>query len=95
MKKIEEFICAIHDEIEGAKGYAEKYVINKNTNSSWARKYRDMAEQELAHAKNLCDIATSFAETLSWISEEDKEALHKAYAKRAECEAVVKLMLAS
>ena len=95
MKEIKKPIDSIYDEIEGAKEYAEKYVILKNMDLSTARKYREMAEQEIAHAKTLQEITASFAEKVSWLPECDKEELDKVYAKRAECEAVVKLMLAS
>lgn len=95
MSRVHHFISEIRNEISSAKEYAEMYVIYKNTNATWARRYKEMAEQELIHARYFHDMAIEFVNTLSWISEDDKDALEKTYAKRAEDEAIIKMMLAS
>lgn len=95
MVLIHRIIDDMMDEINGAKTYAEMYVQYKNTNSAWARKFKEMAEQELLHSRYIHEMAADFVNTLAWISEDDKDDLNHAYAKRAECEATIKLMLSA
>lgn len=65
MKYIEDMVLDIEDEINGAKGYAEKYVYNKSQNRpDRARLYFEMAQDELKHAKNTHMIAVEEIEKL-------------------------------
>ena len=59
MRIIAELVDLIDEELEGAKDYAEKYVEHKaENNTTWATKFKSMAEDELKHAMNIHEYAT-------------------------------------
>lgn len=65
MRKIKDLVDQIDEEIEGAKCYAETYLDYKaKGNSTWASKYKAMAEDELRHATNIHDRAIEEIEEL-------------------------------
>lgn len=58
MKKIQNLVDQITEEISGAKDYAETYLDYKaKGNSNWASRYKSMAEDELKHATYIHDRA--------------------------------------
>ena len=58
MRKIQDLVDQMSEEIEGAKTYAETYLDYKaKGNSNWAAKYKSMAEDELKHATYIHDRA--------------------------------------
>lgn len=57
MKIIEKMIDCLHEEVEGAMEYAEKYIENKARNNiNRANKYKEMATDELKHAGYLREM---------------------------------------
>lgn len=57
MKMIEKMLDNLHEEVEGAMEYAEKYIENKAKNNiARANKYKEMASDELKHAGYLRDM---------------------------------------
>lgn len=66
MTQIKNYVDHIEDELCGAKEYAEKFVWYKSkSNSSWANKYKEMAQDELKHATYLHDMAMAEIEELN------------------------------
>ena len=60
MKKIQDYVDRIDEELSDAKNYAEKYVECKSENlDSNSRKYKEMAEDELKHANYLHEMAVT------------------------------------
>ena len=58
MKMVDKLIEHIHEELEGAKGYAEKYIENKaKGNAMRAGVYKEMANDELRHAERIHEFA--------------------------------------
>ena len=58
MKYIKAIVDCIDEELEGAQNYAEKYVEMKSLDkSSWASRFKSMAEDELKHAMYNHDYA--------------------------------------
>ena len=59
MKRIQEYVEKIDEEINDAKDYAEKYLYYKalNTNPKWTKYYMQMANEELQHATYIHDMA--------------------------------------
>lgn len=93
MKKIHKMIKHIKEELCGACDYAEKYVIYKNTKPEWSRLFAEMASDELDHATSLHKMGDEWAETVSYIPNEDKEAWEHCGAMVAEKTAEVRLLL--
>ena len=60
MEELREIINDFWDELEGAKHYAEKAREAKSPEC--ASRYREMAEQELHHAKELHEMGKKVAE---------------------------------
>lgn len=66
MKKIQELVDQIDEEIDGAKNYAETYLDYKaKGNGTWSSKYKTMSEDELRHATTLHERAVGEIEELS------------------------------
>lgn len=96
MKKIQELVDWIDDELEGAKCYAEKYVYKKAKGSQWAGKFHAMAEDELKHAQTIHQLAVEEIEDLNKVFQapaEMQEAWDKAHVQYVEKAAWVKKML--
>lgn len=90
MQKIEKIARQIEEEIEGASCYAETYIeLVLEGNSSWANKYRDMAQQELTHATWLHERATEMIQRLKSIytappeMQEAWDNVHTEYVEKA------------
>lgn len=89
MKKINDYVDKINDEIDGAKCYAEMYVYEKAAgNQKKAQTYHAMAGDELKHATLIHDIAVEEIEQLRKIytppqeMEETWNRSHIAYVDR-------------
>lgn len=98
MKKIQILVDKIEDELEGAKDYAETYLDMKSrAQSTWANKYKSMAEQELSHAITIHERAVEEIAVLNKVytppieMEEKWKTAHKSYVEKA---AWVRQMLA-
>ena len=59
MKKIQDYVERIQEEIDDAREYAEKYHANHRN-----ERYRQMAEDELKHADYLHEMAVADIEKL-------------------------------
>ena len=95
MFEIEKYIWKIMEELHGAKEYAIKYVEYKSKSDSKCSKYKDMAEQELQHAKNFYEFSIQEMEILSrgQVPTNLKDEFQKAQDKYAEKVATIKYML--
>lgn len=89
MKKIQNYVDRIDEELNDAKEYAEKYVECKAENKdSVSRKYKEMAEDELKHAGYIHEIAVEeiqklrerFTPTQHMLDEWEKS--HKEYVEK-------------
>lgn len=68
MKLIKKYVDEIHDEVEGAKEYAEQYIearVKGDTNI--ASRYKEMASDELKHATYVHEFAVKEIENVSKI----------------------------
>ena len=97
MTRIKNLADEIKDELCSAKEYAEEYLTYKAKNDSeWAKRYYDMAQQELQHASNIHDRVVAEIEELRKTYTPPQEMLdkwdsdHKKYIEKA---AWVKQML--
>lgn len=96
MKQIKMYVDWIDDELKGAKCYAERYVYHKAKGSQWAGKFHQMAEDELAHADVIHQIAVEEIEQLSTVfkaPQEMNDAWNKSHVDYVEKVAWVKKML--
>lgn len=96
MKYIEEYVHQIDEEIEGAKCYAEAYLMYKSKGSNRASQYKNMAQDELNHAMALHGFVTEEIEELSKTYTppvEMTERWEKSHKRYVECAAWVKTML--
>lgn len=59
MREIEKIVDQIHDEIEGAENYYRCAIDYKETNSTIANTYIDLAQVELTHVDKLHSIVVS------------------------------------
>lgn len=98
MTKIKKLADEIMDELDSAKEYAEEYLSYKaKGNPEWAKRYDEMAEDELKHASYLHDRVTEEIEELRKVYTPPQEILekwdadHKKYVEKA---AWIKQMLA-
>lgn len=97
MKVIHKFIEQMKEELEGARNYAEKYLEHKARGEmAIAKKYAEMAEDELKHATYIKEITTGEVEELKKVykfpESLDEEWIH-AHKHFAECMAITKQML--
>lgn len=97
MKKIQNLVDKIDEELEGAKEYAEMYVdYRAKGDNQWAAKFKDMANAELQHALTIHTLATQEIEELSKVfkapaeMQEKWDKSHKEYVDKA---AWIKYML--
>ena len=66
MTKIKKLAEEMLEELDGAKRYAECYVEKKaKDESSWASKFKEMANDELKHAMYLHDYIVQEVDTIS------------------------------
>ena len=97
MKKIQDLVDNIDEEIEDAKKYAEMYLYEKAAqNQKRAKYYNEMSLEELKHATYLHDIAVEEIEKLEKVykaPEEMKEEWNKAHIRYADRVAWIKQML--
>lgn len=97
MKKIQNYVEQMDDELKSARDYAEtalQYKAEGNQNRS--SKYKEMANQELAHANNIHQIAVEDIQKLEAVYTppvEMKEKWDKAHSKYVEDAAWIKHML--
>lgn len=98
MRKIQELVELIDEELEGAKNYAECYLEKKAAGESrWAGKFQEMAQDELKHANYIHDLAMAEITKLKTVytppveMEEKWTTSHKKYVETA---AWIKQMLA-
>lgn len=98
MRKIQEFVNQIDEELEGAKNYAECFLdLKARGQTAWASKYKSMAEDELKHAMIIHERAVEEVGLISKVytppfeMEEKWTASHKNYVEKT---AWIKQMLA-
>ena len=73
MTKIKKLMEHIADELSDAKEYAEKYIECKASEKSTpAARYKEMAEDELKHARYIHDMAMQEIEALEKCSRRPK-----------------------
>ena len=98
MTIIKDYVDKIKDELEGAKGYAEKYVEYKVADDmQTANRYKEMANDELKHAMYEHEFAVKAIEKMrSHITppEDMLERWQKAHKEYVEDAAWIKQMLA-
>ena len=98
MRKIQKYVKQICEELEGAKNYAECYVEYKAMgDSTWASRFKEMANNELRHAMFIHDLATQEIAQLNTVftaPAEMQEAWDKSHVEYVEKEAWIKQMLA-
>ena len=97
MRKIKELVEEIGEELDGAKGYAERYVEFKAAgDSNWSGRFKQMANDELTHASYLHDLVVAEIEKYRRVMtvpdgmQEKWDTEHKKYVEKA---AWVKQML--
>ena len=90
MKRIKNLADEIKDELHSAKEYAEEYIAFKSKeNSTWANRYKEMAQDELKHAGYIHDRVVVEIEELRKIYTppqgmmEKWESDHKKYIEKA------------
>ena len=97
MKMIEKIIDHIHEELDGAKEYAEKYIENKaKGNTVRAGIYKEMANDELRHAERIHEFGTRDLEDIQRVytlSVEDTEKWEHCQKHFAEKIALIRHML--
>lgn len=93
MKKVHMYIDQIHEELEGARHYAEKYIEYISEKPQWARMYSEMASAELTHADYVRTMAQEFINGLNWMPEECSEKWEHTQKVYADETALVKMML--
>lgn len=97
MKKIQEIVDLIDEELEGAHTYAEKYVEYKVENdTTYAGRFKTMANDELNHASMLHELAVREIDKLKTIYEAPasmQEKWDKAHVDYVDKAAWVKQML--
>ena len=90
MTRIKELADEIKDELKSAKEYAEEYLSFKaKDNSTWANRYKEMAQEELKHAGYIHDRVVLDIEELRKIYTPPAEMMekwdadHKKYIEKA------------
>lgn len=78
MTWIKKLADQIADELDSAKEYAEDYLTFKaKENSTWANRYKEMANDELKHADYLHDRAVAEIEELRKVYTPPQDMLDK------------------
>lgn len=97
MTKIKKLADEMMDEICSAKEYAEKYVEYKAwDDTTWANRFKEMANDELKHASYLHDLVVKEIDTLSKVYTPPQKMMdkwEKDHAEYVEKHAWVKQML--
>lgn len=96
MKKIQELIDWIDDELDGAKCYAEKYIYYKAKGNQWYSKFHTMAEDELKHADLIHQLAVEEIDEISNVFKapaEMQKAWDESHVKYVDKAAWIKQML--
>lgn len=97
MTKIKKLTEEMLEELDGAKGYAECYVEKKaNDETTWANRFKEMANDELKHAMYLHDYVVQQIDKLSKVYTPPKEMMdkwEKDHAEYVERAAWIKQML--
>lgn len=97
MKKIQDYVDKIDEEIEDAKRYAEQYVYEKAANNQKrAQTYHAMSQDELKHSTLLHDMAVEEIEQLRKVytpPKEMEEAWNKSHIAYVDRVAWIKNML--
>lgn len=97
MKAIQELVDKIDEELEGAKDYAESYLMCKaKGNSTWSQRYKEMAYDELKHSEYIHDKAVEEIEKLRTVYTapvDMQEAWDKSHKRYVECASWIKTML--
>lgn len=90
MTKIKNLADEIMDELCSAKEYAEEYLSYKaKENTAWAKRYEEMAQDELKHAEYLHDRVIEEIEELRKVYTPPQDMLekwdadHKKYVEKA------------
>ena len=90
MTRIKELADEIKDELCSAKDYAEEYLTFKSKDdSTWAKRYEEMAHDELKHADYLHDRVVAEIDELSKVYTPPEEMMekwnadHKKYIEKA------------
>lgn len=98
MTRIKDLADEIKDELHSAKCYAEEYLTFKaKEDSTWANRYKEMAQEELKHAGYIHDRVVMEIEELRKVYTPPQDMLdkwdsdHKKYIEKA---AWIKQMLA-
>lgn len=98
MRFIEKIADQLHEELEGAKEYAEKYIENKaKGNSTRALRFKDMASDELRHAQYIHDFSVADMEDIKKVytlTDQEEEAWNHICKHYAEHSAIIRMMLA-
>lgn len=78
MERIKKLADEIKDELCSAKEYAEEYLTFKaKDDSSWANRYKEMAQDELKHADYIHDRVVDEIETLQKVYTPPEEMMEK------------------
>lgn len=96
MKMLEQMRDSINEELEGAREYAEKYILNKAMGKPRAAAYKAMAQDELRHASHVYGFAVEDVEAIRRVhalSPEDEEMWERELKHYADCDAKIKMML--
>lgn len=96
MKSISEMAEKVADELDGAKCYAQDYLMLKAKENSRASQYKQMATEELSHATNLHSFLVEDIELLKKTytpPEEMQEKWNKEHRCYIEKKAWIKQML--
>jgi hypothetical protein len=90
MTKIKNLADELNEELESAKNYAEEYLSFKAANNTtWANRYKEMAQEELKHAGYIHDRVVVEIEDLRKVYTppqdmmEKWDADHKRYIEKA------------
>lgn len=88
MKKIQDYVDKIDEELMDAKEYAEMYLTFKASDSIFTSKAKEMAEDELKHAGYVHDIAVAEINELKRVftapaeMQEEWDRAHKVYLEK-------------
>ncbi len=97
MRMIDKMIENLHEELDGATDYAEKFIENQaRGNMSRAAKYKEMAMDELKHSNFLREMDTADVDELKKVyklTEEEAATWEHGMKRLAERSAMVRQML--
>lgn len=98
MKRIKKLVDKLNEEICGAKDYAEKYLEHKaKSDTTWANRYMEMAEDELRHAEYIHELVVKEIEEMRSVFTPPVEMMERwdrAHKKYVEKVAIIKQLLA-